>query len=301
MMDLETRELQIFLSVLKERNFSRSAALLGVTQPTVSLQISKLEGKLGGRLFERLPQGLHPTALAYELEVVAQKIIESLESFDEALKSDRTLLRGTVRYAMPESCQWTPHYRHIMGQIKKFPELHFKIDIIPNHLITEKLLASEVDFGFVVGEKSHPELRFEKFSDEAYTLASADSEVIKTFSKDLDLTALRFIAYPGWESFLECWCTAQGLVKKLQNLQANPILKIGTLAGAIHALQEGAGVAILPRQCIETELSKSSLFEFKKQNLASHPVYIAKRNGTQLPKRVQHVMDLLREAKIKVG
>src|SRR5687768_12066429 len=135
MIDLETKELQIFLSVLKERNFSRSAGLLGVTQPTVSVQISKLEGKLGGRLFERLPQGLHPTELAYELETVAQKIIESLEIFDENLKAERTLLRGTVCYAMPESCQWTPHYRYIMSQIRAFPELHFKIEILPNHLI----------------------------------------------------------------------------------------------------------------------------------------------------------------------
>ncbi len=301
MIDLETRELQSFLFVLKERNFSRAATLLGVTQPTVSLQISRLESKLGGRLFERLPQGLKPTELAIELEAVAQKIIESLESFDENLKADRTLLRGTVRYAMPESCQWTPHYRYIMAQIKEFPDLHFKIDILPNHLITEKLLASEVDFGFIVGEKSHPELRFEKFSDELYTLAAKDPEVIKKFSKDQKLNELRLIAYPGWESFFECWCEAQGLKKNLLALQANPILKIGTLAGAIHALQEGAGAAIIPRHCIVDELKNEALFEIKKQNPAEHPVYIARRHGTKLPKRVTHVMEILKEAKIKVG
>ncbi len=26
---------------------------------------------------------------------------------------------------MPESCQWTPHYRRIMAQIREFPEVHF--------------------------------------------------------------------------------------------------------------------------------------------------------------------------------
>lgn len=301
MVDLETRELNTFLLVLKEKNFSRVASLLGVTQPTISLQISRLESKLGGRLFERLPQGLHPTQLALELESVAQKIIEAIESFDEGLKADRSLLRGEVRYAMPESCQWTPHYRYIMAQIKAFPELHFKIDIAPNHLITEKLLSSEVDFGFVVGEKSHPELRFEKFSDELYTLASHNEEELKSFSRKAHLEDLRLIAYPGWESFFECWCEAQGLKKNMNSLKVHPILKIGSLAGAIHALQEGAGVAVVPRHCIENDLKNGALFEIKKQYAASHPVYVARRHGYKLPHRVAHVMELLKNAKIKVG
>lgn len=301
MVDFETRSLQIFLLVLKERNFSRVASSLGITQPTVSLQISRLESKLGGRLFERLPQGLHPTQLAYDLEGVAHRIIEALETFDEELKADRSLLKGNVRYAMPESCQWTPHYRYVMAQIKAFPDLHFKIDILPNHLIAEKLLSAEVDFGFIVGERSHPELRFEKFSDETYTLASAHEDFSPTFSKNPRLEDLRIIAYPGWESFFECWCEAQGLKNKLQSLRANPILKIGSLAGAIHALQEGAGVAVVPSHCIATELNENKLFENKKQKIAQHPVYIAKRHGTKLPSRVTHVMELLKNAKINVG
>lgn len=301
MIDLETRELQSFLLALKEKNFSRVAQLLGITQPTVSLQISRLESKLRGRLFERLPQGLHPTPLALEFETVAQKIVQALESFDEELKAEKSLLKGTVKYAMPESCQWTPHYRHVMSQIKEFPDLNFEIEICPNHIITEKLLSSEIDFGFVVGEKSHPELRFEKFSDEAYTLTSANENEINAFTKDQDLSELRIIAYPGWESFFECWCSANGLHKKFNSLKIAPTLKIGSLAGAIHALQEGAGSAVVPSHCILKEIKASKLFEVKKAKLATHPVYIARRNGRKLPLRATHVMNLLKKAKLELG
>lgn len=301
MIDLETREIQSFLLALKEKNFSRVAQVLGITQPTVSLQISKLEKKLGGKLFERLPQGLHPTPLALEFEVVAQKIIEALEVFDEDLKAEKSLLKGLIKYAMPESCQWTPHYRHVMSQIKNFPEMSFQIEICPNHTITEKLLASDVDFGFVVGEKSHPELRFEKFSEESYTLASAQKNEIKKFSEALNLNSIRIIAYPGWESFFECWCDAQGLKKNFTSLSTIPTLKIGSLAGAIHALQEGAGLAVIPRHCVLKELESHKLYELNKQKIASHPVYIARRNGRKLPLRVTHVMDLLKNAKTNFG
>ncbi|MEZ4813823.1 MAG: LysR family transcriptional regulator [Bdellovibrionota bacterium] len=301
MVDFDSRELQCFLLVLKERNFSRVASILGVTQPTISLQISRLETKLGGRLFERLPQGLHPTALAHELEGVALKIIEAIESFDEDLKADQSLLKGTVRYAMPESCQWTPHYRAIMAKIKEFPDLNFKIEILPNHLISEKLLSAEIDFGFIVGEKNHPELRFEKFSDETYTLAANDIGILKNFTKSKDLSSLRIIAYPGWELFFSCWCEAQGLSKKLKSLQSTPTVKIGSLAGAIHALQEGAGVCVVPTHCISNELKSSKLFEIKKQSPAQHPVYLARRHGVKQPARVTRVMELLKEAKATLG
>lgn len=53
----EIRELQVFLELVKTGSFSSAAQQLGVTQPAVSAQISKLEQVIGFPLFYRCPEG----------------------------------------------------------------------------------------------------------------------------------------------------------------------------------------------------------------------------------------------------
>ena len=68
-------------------------------------------------------------------------------------------------------------------------------------------------------------------------------------------------------------------------------------------MQEGAGVAIIPTHCVMNELAKKTLFEWKssKTATASHPVYLAKRGGEKSPKRVELVLNMLKEAKAALG
>ncbi|MBQ9194598.1 MAG: LysR family transcriptional regulator [Bacteroidales bacterium] len=50
---LEDSKIRAFLEVEKERNFTRAAAQIGISQPAVSAQIAALEESLGTELFER--------------------------------------------------------------------------------------------------------------------------------------------------------------------------------------------------------------------------------------------------------
>ncbi len=50
---LEDSKIRAFLEVEKERNFTRAAARIGISQPAVSAQIAALEDSLGTELFER--------------------------------------------------------------------------------------------------------------------------------------------------------------------------------------------------------------------------------------------------------
>ena len=50
---LEDSKIRAFLEVEKERNFTRAAARIGISQPAVSAQIAALEESLGAELFER--------------------------------------------------------------------------------------------------------------------------------------------------------------------------------------------------------------------------------------------------------
>ncbi|WP_053673465.1 LysR family transcriptional regulator [Streptomyces sp. NRRL B-1140] len=59
--------LRTFLAVYRSGSFTAAAQLLGLSQPTVTAQIRSLERQTRRELFERLPRGVAPTAVAHEL------------------------------------------------------------------------------------------------------------------------------------------------------------------------------------------------------------------------------------------
>jgi DNA-binding transcriptional LysR family regulator len=50
---MEVRHVRSFLSLAKTLNFSRTAEIVHLSQPALSLQIQALEEEIGGKLFER--------------------------------------------------------------------------------------------------------------------------------------------------------------------------------------------------------------------------------------------------------
>ena len=144
----------------------------------------------------------------------------------------------------------------------------------------------------------NPELRFEKFGDEAYSAVASKKEFFSPLISG-ETEKLRLVTYPGWEMFFTTWAKTHGLWKKLKDHLKEPTVKIGTMAGAIHAAQEGAGIAIIPTHCVMTELENRVLYEWKptKNIVAVNPIYFAKRIGEKYPKRVELVINMLKEAK----
>ena len=163
-MDINTRNFRIFLEVIKCKSFSEAARSLKITQPTVSQQIAKLESDIGKKLFERVGHDLVPTSVATQLVVYAEEILDQVNKFNDEIFDFTNKPKGLVRYAMPESCQWTPHFKKIVHDIASYPDIQFEIDINPTDTTVAGILTGQYDFGFITGDKLSPELRFTKFS-----------------------------------------------------------------------------------------------------------------------------------------
>ncbi len=295
-MDLELYSLKIFAKVMELRSFSETGRQLGLTQPTISQQIGKLETTLGKRLFERVRHEIIPTNIAKQLLPYAQQMLTLAEETENFLADQKSKLKGDVSYAMPESCQWTPHFRHIMSEIRTLPEVQFKIGILPTEKVAMGIVEGEFDFGFIVGEKLHPELTFERFADETYAIVGSDESLFEAFRKK-KYDQLRIVTFPGWELFFTTWLKSQGIYAEVKKSMKTPTVNIGTMAGAIHAIQEGAGAGVLPLQCIPQGLK-----EFKLKNTtASNPIYVAKRVGDKLTRRAEIVLEMLKKSKLELG
>src|SRR3977135_1894334 len=88
--------LRSLLSVSRHTPISRAAEALHLTQPAVSRHIKVLEGRLGCKLFERLPRGLAATPAANELERQVGSHLDALEAAVGISGGKNEGLAGTI-------------------------------------------------------------------------------------------------------------------------------------------------------------------------------------------------------------
>ena len=67
-------KIETFLTVVRERSFSKASAKLGISQPAVTQQIKFLENYLDTKIIERKKNGIRLTASGEELYKVAVKL-----------------------------------------------------------------------------------------------------------------------------------------------------------------------------------------------------------------------------------
>ena len=90
---LESRQLRYFVTVARERNFTRAAEKLHIAQPPLSRQIQQLEDEVGIALFDR---GSRPLALTEAGRLLFEQATQVLDRMDE-MKAMMQRLRQAER------------------------------------------------------------------------------------------------------------------------------------------------------------------------------------------------------------
>lgn len=88
---MELRVLSYFLTIAREENITKAAALLHVTQPTLSRQMMQLEAELGVKLFTRNSHNITLTEQGLLLKRRAQELVSLAEKTKQELKQEDEL------------------------------------------------------------------------------------------------------------------------------------------------------------------------------------------------------------------
>lgn len=94
---MDLRSLEYFVAVADEGSFTRAAARLYVTQPTISSAIQSLERELGEQLFDRLPRGIALSDGGRVLLPHARKCLAAVDDAKSEFSARAGLLRGELR------------------------------------------------------------------------------------------------------------------------------------------------------------------------------------------------------------
>ena len=94
--DVDLRLLRVFLAVVRNRGFSAAQSELNINQPTISVQMAQLEGRLRMKLCYRGRGGFKLTAEGEQVYEAAQRVFKSLEQFRSDVSSIRGQLSGDL-------------------------------------------------------------------------------------------------------------------------------------------------------------------------------------------------------------
>lgn len=121
---MELHHLYYVLMLAREKNFSRAAANLFITQPTLSQQVKKLESELGFPIFQRSTRNVALTSYGELFVARAQQVVDEFEGFQRWT----TQIRGekNTHLSFGASALTAPHASACIPDfLVKFPDVQF--------------------------------------------------------------------------------------------------------------------------------------------------------------------------------
>ena len=147
---MEFRVLKYFLMVAREENITKAAALLHLTQPTLSRQLMQLEAELGVKLFHRSKHSIILTEDGMLLKRRAQEIISLSDKTVQELSHKEDVLSGEIAIG----CGETKGMLFLSEQIRKFqhryPLVQFSIHSAIADDIKERIEKGILDIGLLM-------------------------------------------------------------------------------------------------------------------------------------------------------
>ena len=138
-------QLKYTLAVAEHGNFTTASEKCFVTQPTLSMQVQKLEEELGVTIFNRSTKPLQVTEVGEKVLNQARKIIEESTRMNDVISEEKGIIGGTLKVGIIPTVTSTllPLFLNIFT--KKHKNVDLKIEEFNTETIVQKLEENSID------------------------------------------------------------------------------------------------------------------------------------------------------------
>ncbi len=249
--------IETFLTLCKEKNYTKTAGKLCITQPAVSQHIRYLEQNYGCRLFHYEGKNLTLTSQGEQLKKYALLSKTDWNRLEDILKKDKaerrinfgaTLTIG--EYVMPGI---------LAGLIEQSSNTSLSMLVDNTETLLQKLQQGYIDFAFIEGQLDKNEYTTRLFSPARFIpVCSAQHEFADSRVSFDEIFSQRLIVREvgsGTRGVLE-----QVLLEHNQNIRNfSHIIEIGNLNVIKSLVEKGMGITFLYENAVENEISAGKL------------------------------------------
>lgn len=251
--------LRVFVTTAEQRNFSRAAELLNLSQPGVSLHIRNLENEFGTKLMIRSPKLVKLTEAGDILYRRAKEIL----ALYEAAKQDIDRLHDTVTGSLHIGASFTiGEYvlpRLLAAFAEQYPQVEMDLIIGNTETIVQSIRESKLDLGLVEGDVTATDLIVTPYMRDEMILVTASEH---------PLSSLRFVETDALHN--QVWVLREGgsgtrafsdhFIQQA-GLNVKRSYVFNSSQGVKEAVSAGLGIAILSRLVVQRELEAGVVTE----------------------------------------
>jgi DNA-binding transcriptional LysR family regulator len=278
---MELRQLEYFVAVTEERNFTRAAAKVHVAQPGVSAQIRRLERELGQQLLDRSGRTVRLTEVGAAVLPYARAALAAVEGARLAVDELTGLVRGHVAVGTV-----TSHNVDLPGLLAAFHDDHPAVEITLVEANTDQLVddlrTGRLDAAIIsVGATAPAGIEILVVDEQPIVVAvSHDHELAVHPAVSLDtLRGRALISLPrgtGLRARLDEACASAGFTPRIA-FQASDLRVLAQLA------VRGLGAAILPGAFAEARSDQLRSIPINRPALRGRLVFAWRADGPTSP------------------
>jgi DNA-binding transcriptional LysR family regulator len=242
---MELRQLEYFVTVAEEANFTRAAERLHISQSGVSAQVRQLERELGQALLDRSGRSVRLTEVGQAVLPLAQAALDAMQSVRLTVDELAGLVRGHVTVGMVSGCALPVLADLLAGYHDRYPGVSIALTEGGSDRLVELLREGRLDLALIGSAgAATPGLEVAVLADEPLVAAVSIADPLAA-SASITLDALRelpLVSLPrgtGVRSALDAACADAGFELRVV-LEASALSMVAQLAGL------GLGVAVLP-------------------------------------------------------
>lgn len=251
-------DLQYFMVVARERNFTKAAAKLGISQSALSHTMRGLEERLGLRLLTRTTRSVAPTQAGERLLAAVAPRLEEIEAEVASLSELREKPAGMIRITAGEHSAERILWPAIANLVPRYPDLN--VEVIVDYGLSD-IVAERYDAGVRLGEqiakdmvavRIGPDMRMAVVGAPAYFAARTRPRQPQELTNHacINLRLPTYGAVYAWEF--------EKAGRELK-VHVNGQMTFNNLSLRLKAVLSGLGLAYLPEDAVLTHIAKGQL------------------------------------------
>lgn len=252
-------DLDLFAAVVRTGSISRAAAAQGVTQPSATARLARLERRTGLQLLHRSSSGTVPTAAGVVLDEHARRVLEGVANLASALAAargeTRSSLHVTASYTVAEYV--LPGWLATLGA--RDPGVMVHVEVANSVRVIDDVLHGRAELGFVEGPTVDLRLDAITVGEDDLVVVVAPGHPWARRGRPIDrdeLAATRLVSREpgsGTRAALAHLLGAQRV--------AEPVAELGSTAAVVTAIAAGMGPGAVSRLALASALSQGQLLE----------------------------------------
>lgn len=256
--------LRTFITVVEEKNFTKAAEKLLLSQPSVSVHIKNLEEEFQTQLLIRSPKTLKLTLSGEVLYERAKQMMQIYENTKIEIYEQQNTIKGTLHIAASFTIGEYILPTLLAKLSKKYPMLDFVVTIGNTDEVVKHVQFFKADIGLIEGNTNEKDLIIQPFMEDELTIIATSDHPLKKV-KVIEIEDLQDEIWisrergSGTREYLEH-------VIRTNGLKMNRLMTISSNQGVKETVMNGLGISILSIYAVKRELEQGTLIQLKPKN-----------------------------------